>query len=214
MLEPGKLLLVPAHTVHAYGCADRLVLHWVHFQAHVFGGLDLFLYLQCRYEVTCPPSRALAMMRGLQREMRRRSAGSGFASTGKLLELLAAFVDTVDSAQYWRRRREAARFRDVLEHVRMHLEEPIRVSDLADVAGLERTYFSRQFNRVFGISPARYVQRRRIEHAQELLLNTDLTLDQLAERLGFTDGFHLSRMFKRVTGLPPSQFRRRPPQMP
>jgi len=80
---------------------------------------------------------------------------------------------------------------------------------LAELAHLEATYFSRQFSRRFGLSPVQYIQRQRIERAQRLLWETDATLSVIAEQTGFSSPFHLSKTFKKLTGMPPSEFRRR-----
>ena len=129
---------------------------------------------------------------------------------GILLQLLAPFARTTDPVQQEKRRLGMLRFRNVLEYVDRHLGEPITVDDLAALAHLERTYFTRLFASCFGLPPAKFVLRRRIERAKRLLWETSDTLESIAADLGFADGFHLSKAFKRVSGVSPSTFRRQP----
>ena len=67
-----------------------------------------------------------------------------------------------------------------------------------------------RFRAVFGMPPRRYLARLRIEHARHLLLETDLSMAQVAERLGFARQHEFARAFRREVGCPPSAFRCRP----
>jgi transcriptional regulator GlxA family with amidase domain len=96
-----------------------------------------------------------------------------------------------------------------LNHIEKHLGEKLSVTELAKKVSLERAYFSTLFSKIFKISPALYINRKRIERAQKLLCETDLKLEALAQELGFTDAFHLSKTFKKFTGVSPSEFRKR-----
>lgn len=70
-----------------------------------------------------------------------------------------------------------------------------------------------QFRQVFkartGVSPKRFQQELRIRRAQEFLANTDKSLEEVAELLGFSSSFHLSRQFKELTGIAPRHWRER-----
>jgi AraC family transcriptional regulator len=84
----------------------------------------------------------------------------------------------------------------------------IGVEELAAVVGLSRCYFSRAFRRSFQTSPAAFVMRVRIERVQALMARSDMPLTQIASLCGFLDQAQFSRAFKRVTGVPPSLWRR------
>jgi AraC-like DNA-binding protein len=210
-LRPGYLFVIPAHTILSYRCPERFVQLWVHFSATLFGGLPLLDYLQCEFEVRVDnPRHVVALFKRLRRVFASDSPERGLETRGLLLQLLAPFARTADRALQEKRRQGILRFRNVLEYVNRHLGEPITVDDLAGLAHLERTYFTRLFAAHFGVPPARYVLLRRVERAKRLLWETGDTLESIAADLGFADGFHLSKAFKRVTGIPPSEFRRQP----
>jgi AraC family transcriptional regulator, arabinose operon regulatory protein len=79
---------------------------------------------------------------------------------------------------------------------------------LARKAGLSVTSLNRAFRQHFDTSPARYVTEMRVREAAKLLLQTDASIDAIAEQTGFPNRAHLSRVFKQVTGAAPAGFRR------
>lgn len=214
-LRPGFLFLIPANTVFSYGDARRLVQHYVHFRADVFGALELFSYLRCDYEVKLKhPESTLRLLGRTHDIVPAQGAADQLLGHALLLELLTPFFATAEPAELERRRDELLRFRPVLEHIEDRLSERIRVEDLAATVHLERTYFTRAFEQHFGTTPARYLRERRIDRAMQMLYEGDATLETIAKAVGFTDAFHLSRVFKQVTGVRPSEFRRAPQRLP
>ncbi len=95
--------------------------------------------------------------------------------------------------------------------VRQYIEKQygtkLLAPDLARRAGLSVAGFNRAFRRHFGTTPARYVIEMRVREAARLLLQTDETLDAIAEECGFPNRAYFSRVFKRVTGAAPAGFR-------
>lgn len=94
------------------------------------------------------------------------------------------------------------------EQMSLMLAHPLSISDSARTAGLSVRGFSAAFRRWYGMSPARHFLRLRIREAARLLAGTQETIDVIAEKTGFANRHHFSRVFQRVCGLPPAQFRR------
>lgn len=95
----------------------------------------------------------------------------------------------------------------VVGHVRDHLAEPIRVADLAEVAGCSADQLDRRMKRVFGLTPKQYVLRVRVERVAQLLTDTDTPLADIAASTGFYDQSDMTRRFARLTNHTPAQFR-------
>lgn len=95
----------------------------------------------------------------------------------------------------------------VVTYVRNNLTEPLRVDDLAHVAGCSAAQLRRRVQSVFGLTPKQYVLRVKVERAMELLTNTNDDLSSIANQVGFYDQPDFSRRFVRITGRTPSQFR-------
>lgn len=100
------------------------------------------------------------------------------------------------------------RLTDVLKTIESYIETSFSVEDLARLAGTSPSRLYRQTQRYFGKSPGALIEEIRIRHARELLLHSNHKLDKIAEMTGYSDAFTFSRAFKRITGTPPSTFRR------
>jgi AraC-like DNA-binding protein len=99
--------------------------------------------------------------------------------------------------------------RPVLRYIDAHLDEPLDNARLAAFVHASESHFIRMFRRVVGCTPARHVQERRVHHAAELLARTSLTIDEIAERCGFANRFHFSRVFAQRMVEPPGRYRAR-----
>jgi PAS domain S-box-containing protein len=97
----------------------------------------------------------------------------------------------------------------VVDHVRGHLSEPLRVADLAAIAGCSPAQLERRMRKVFGVTATQYVLRVRVEAARRLLVETDEPLAIIAGRCGFYDQSAFTRRFARLTNATPAQFRAR-----
>ena len=87
--------------------------------------------------------------------------------------------------------------------------QPLDIPAIARVAHISPAHFSRQFRATFGESPHRYLQRRRVERAMELLRDTDRSVTDICLDVGFSSLGTFSRTFRAVVGESPSQYRAR-----
>lgn len=97
---------------------------------------------------------------------------------------------------------------DAVQYIQNHAYEPISLKKLANQAYLSQSQFSRRFHTSMKISPNRYLTAIRMQKAQTLLLDTDLTLEIIAQQCGYQNGFYLSRVFKNTYNMSPSMFRK------
>jgi AraC family transcriptional regulator len=100
------------------------------------------------------------------------------------------------------------RYARVMEYINSHIEEPIRLRDLATVAGLSRMHFAAQFRAYTGTSPSRFVMMQRIQHAQALLGDPRKTLADVALSVGFRTQAHFTTVFHRLVGNTPNGWRK------
>ena len=98
--------------------------------------------------------------------------------------------------------------RRVREYMEVHLDESIDLPMLARVAGLSVHHFARQFKQSAGVTPHVYLTQKRVERAQEMLVQTNLSLAEIAFTVGFFDQGHLARHFRNMLGTTPREFRR------
>lgn len=89
-----------------------------------------------------------------------------------------------------------------------HLNDPLSIEDMAQRANLSVSRFSYLFKTRYGTSPHQYLLNMRINHAKELLTNTELSHESIADYCGFADLHHFSKIFKQRTGTTPGEHRR------
>lgn len=104
------------------------------------------------------------------------------------------------------RNRRMLRARDTMDRA---FARPLDVPALARVAHVSPAHFSRQFRATFGETPHRYLQRRRVERAMELLRATDKPVTEVCFDVGFASLGTFSRTFREVVGEAPSSYRAR-----
>ncbi len=88
-----------------------------------------------------------------------------------------------------------------------NLHQSISIDDLARTYHFSKTYLFRVFKQKFHISPHQYLLERKVEKAKILLMNPDMKVSEIADLLDFSDESHFSKVFKRLTGISPKQYR-------
>ena len=93
-------------------------------------------------------------------------------------------------------------------HLSRHYDEDLTVESIAAITEISASHLAHLFRSEVGMSVRDYLTRVRVTIAQDLLAHTDEKLEAIATRLGFADTSHLAHVFQRVTGRPPSAYRR------
>jgi AraC family transcriptional regulator len=124
--------------------------------------------------------------------------------TDALLEHLAAHHLSAAAEARWGQIHASA-LKRLEEFIQSNLAEPLDLGSLAAVVGYSRFHFARAFQAVVGVSPHRYIIRRRLQRAHALLRIGEDSLAQIAAATGFTDQSHLSNWIKRVYGATPGR---------
>jgi len=101
-----------------------------------------------------------------------------------------------------------SRVRRVQAHIDSNLHRELRLADLGAVVHMSPYHFARLFKRVTGLSPHRFILRRRIAAATALLADSTSSIRSVARTVGFTTASHFATTFRRVTGVTPTAYRR------
>jgi AraC family transcriptional regulator len=139
----------------------------------------------------------------LYREFRDGDGVSPLAIEGLLLEIAAELARTAQrpaAAPRWLGR--------VRELLRSRFAEGVSLAEVAAEAGVHPVHLASVFRRCLGCSVGEFVRRCRVEYAAEQLARRGRPLPEIALEAGFADQSHLTRIFKRVTGLTPAAYRR------
>lgn len=117
---------------------------------------------------------------------------------GACAEALTAVQETKHSNQL---------IRMAILHIENHYSEKLSLNSIADQIHISPVYLSNLFTKVVGKSITEYLQRLRVQHAKRFLLATDLSVSEIAQKVGYSDVKYFVKIFKRLTGLTPSCFR-------
>jgi LacI family transcriptional regulator len=104
--------------------------------------------------------------------------------------------------------------RDALRLIRLRAREDIRVSDVVRELAVARRALEQRFSRLVGRSPAQEIRRVRIEEVKRMLVETDRSIAEISRAAGFSHLDLMSRLFRRIEGISPSDFRRQQQRLP
>jgi AraC-like DNA-binding protein len=96
-----------------------------------------------------------------------------------------------------------------VDYLNGHYKENLSIERVAEMTGLSTNHYSKLFKEMIGYSPKDYIIRLRIGHAKEILEVSGGQLKDVSQKVGYPDEFYFSRIFKRVVGVPPSQYAKR-----
>lgn len=208
LLEAGFLYLIPSCRHITHSCRKQVAISWIHIELTISSGIELFSFVDSGIiRLKCHELSLVDAFQQLTVDFPYETMSDMVRGQGLVMQLLALFFAQEQLVIPSVTLIDITRFNAVTQMIISDLGRAWRIEELAAKSGLGRVRFSTEFKRIFGIPPGKFVIFKRIERARHLLLYTDLTLDAIGSDLGFYDGFHFSKTFKRVTGISPKQLR-------
>ncbi|MDQ6421215.1 AraC family transcriptional regulator [Paenibacillus sp. LHD-117] len=151
-------------------------------------------------------------LRQLRADILAANADPGYAQALKkhlLNDLwLHLFASVREASTGLPRQTEDPLMRSAAERIRMEAGSPFVIKQLASELGLTPVQFTRRFKAAYQLNPLQFATEIRLHTARKLLAETDFTLDAIAWRCGYENGFYLSRKFKKQTQTTPSEYRK------
>lgn len=130
----------------------------------------------------------------------------------KVTEAIALVVDAWKRQSQKRERPLSAEdeesLRNVVSYIADHYAFDIPLERLANIACMSESELKSCFRRQFGCSVTRHIQGRRMSQAEHLLINTDFTMGQIAQMIGYTTSSRFAELFKKSTGILPIEYRK------
>lgn len=213
-LETNQFIILPRNIPHAYGADDRnpWTIYWIHFRGSKAG---LFSHRFDRPTALTPSagSRIEERLDLFEEVFMTLSESTSIESLHYANLCFAHFLGSFLFIDIYRRNR---REREVSENVinravhymNENLESKLRLPELAAFCGYSESYFYRKFIKETGRSPIDYFIRMKIDKACKLLIQTEMTVNQVAVKLGFRESQYFSRTFAKVMGMSPRAFRK------
>lgn len=231
ILEKDFLYLIPSFTLCNYQCQEFLSQYYIHFLEESSDGNSLFSSHQHIIKVRAADSdldkfkRILMLNPGRnlkqsynpkdyqkQPEIRHSQAlnddipiAALMETRGILLQLLSKFLSP-ENFDLSDRKIIPSKVMESINYINVNLDRNLTVTFLAEKVFQNPDYFSRIFQAHTGLRPLAYIQQKRVEKAQFLILTTDLSLSQIASETGFESLSYFSRIFKNVTGQTPGNY--------
>ena len=213
-IEPGQAVWVNCFQPHAYWPepSDPWEYYWLRFDGPKLDAIWKMLLAAGGPVVTgCDSRQKLECVRRIFDLLERQPRALTTLIHAEVARLISLLFDPFHS--HGKPAHEAPEIpeplRRALEHMRLESHRPLRVAELAGLAGMSPSHFIRSFKRATGTSPIDWVRRERVRQAQRRLAETDDSMKEIARQIGYSDQFYFSRDFKRLVGLAPSEYRRR-----
>jgi AraC-like DNA-binding protein len=206
-LSPGDWFLLLPRQEHTYQAITPWSLAYVHFSGWLVDSLLQNLSL-LSIERLCFRQQNEAAA-GLLQELVRSQQGSTASGEAYRNALLLQLLPTLKHNYLWKspEMNRLSRFENFIAE---NLHRPLTLEILAEKMHLSKFHFARVFHEHFGEAPMKQVRKMRVERAMNLFrADPEARVDEVAARVGFADALHFSRVFRQVTGIPPSEFRRR-----
>lgn len=233
-LLPGQLFLIPKFTFHSYECNDFMEHYYICFFDETKGGKGICNPAKMNLQVEATPMDYALMERFLalnpckslpasdpkhydnNRNMYNKEesvSASVFSnqveSSGILLQLFSRFI-TKESLLLPATNNSYEKLDVAIQYINSHLDSHLSVAVLADLVCITPDHFSKIFRRIIGMPPSEYIQMKRIEQAQTLLLTSHMPIIEIAEKVGISNLSQFSRLFSKLVHCSPREYRSRP----
>ena len=153
------------------------------------------------------------LARDLSDELAEEEAGQGLAVAALVEQMLVHLlrrhtnVRRSDELELSRVGLVDRRIRRAVELMHAHMDRDLPLEELAAAAYLSPFHFARLFKKLAGTSPHAYLAALRVERAQSLLAETDISISEVSRRVGYSSPSHFTKAFRQTTGLTPRAFR-------
>jgi AraC-like DNA-binding protein len=202
----GDLLVLPAGTAHSYAAAadQPWSLYWVHYEGTLSNEYTRFLNLSQPLAPIGIQSRLIADFEAL---FALRSAGFAEREYIHAACQLKAMLTNIARLIATRGRGTRIDLDRIQQLMHLRIDRELDLEDLAQVANLSKFHFIRKFKQLTGHAPIQHFIHLKMQHACQLLDTTQEPVKRIANRVGYEDPHYFSRLFKRVIGVSPQQYR-------
>ena len=210
-VKKNQYFILPIGKPHEYGSTEGhfWTVYWLHFcgkAAHVFAeGAATPQTINVTMQ-----SRISERINIFDEILTTLHFGDSIEDLRYASSLLAHFLASMRYLGQFRRAKAGAE-KDIVEqaihYMRENIENRITMAEVLRYVGYSQSHFSTVFKKKTGMSPLSYFNRLKVEHACKLLKTTDLKVNMICYKVGIEDPLYFSRLFSKVMGMSPSEFR-------
>ncbi|MDR3366747.1 MAG: AraC family transcriptional regulator, partial [Prevotellaceae bacterium] len=213
-VHENQFFIVPLGAPHSYGAAELnpWTIYWIHFKGEKSLPLALpLINSECNTIEISENSRIEDRLRLFEEIY--SAIDSGFTTDSMLYAGLCLhhFLGTLLYVEQFRRTGASNDENDVvnlvIHYMRENMEKEVSMAELVKFSGYSTSQFNSIFKQRMGISPKQYYMQLKIREACKYLNFTDMKVNQLCYKVGVEDPFYFSRLFSKVMGCSPSEYR-------
>lgn len=212
IVERGDAVLIAPGTPHDYGVEpwlQRWELLWSHFvpRAHWLEWLHWPSISRGLMKLNIPRPQRPRLVRSFRKahELASRSIRHRQTFAMNTLEEMLLICDECNPRSM--QSSFDSRVRDAMDFIYARLADSVTLGDIAEASGLSVSRLSTLVKAHLGVSPMQYLEAQRVDRAKSLLTLTNLSVKEIAQRVGFSSPFYFSHRFKAATGKSPRAFR-------
>ncbi len=209
LLEGGEAILLPPHIKNHYLFYPDNNIIWIHFTGRkvesILQEYDLRGYT--KYTVSDTDG-FLRQAEKIIEEFHLKRVGYMHVCNAGLLNILTLLKRKIDNSINSHSDSFVPEITTVLEDMKTNFAENKDINEFAKMCNLSPSRFAHLFAAKVGTSPYKYLLNLRIKQAKYLLLNTNLSVSDIAKSVGYDDPLHFSRIFKKYEGLSPMQYKK------
>lgn len=133
-----------------------------------------------------------------------------FLLSAKLYDIVFRSLFLIPPECFLSREEEAMdpRIERAIQYINYSLAKSPCNQEISSAVRMSENNFIRVFKKEMGVSPQQYLQMRRIEWSRNLLINSSLSIEEIADSTGFADRYHFSKAFKQITRFSPAAYRK------
>lgn len=207
ILKSGQVIIFPPHIPVLYtNISDKNIDYlWIHFTGNKAEKLisDAHLSLSTPTEVSID-EKIISEFQSLFNEYINRDFLFETTSIAKFINIISLFGR---AAARLNKTHTSPSLKNTLKYIDENYAKEIDIKELANQEHMSYTYFRTIFKKKTGTSPNQYIIMLRLRNASLLLKQTDLSIKEIAESVGFSDQMYFSRIFKKRFGVSPKGFR-------
>lgn len=211
----GQFLVIPAGVPHSYGASENnpWYIYWAHFSgpnAHCICQRIPNVQTITGSDDSRITERITLFDEILNIMERHVDARSASYITSMFMALISSFcyIDIYrEAARPQERSKDLYFLSKAIHFMTENIDTQLTLKLMADNSGYSESNFYRLFFKETGIAPITYFLKLKMSNAETLLLDTDLSISQIALKLGYTDQYYFSRLFKKFSGQSPRNWR-------
>lgn len=207
-LKSREMLIIPPGECNDYQYSEDVFAMWIHFSGTAIASLlnDYAMAPFTCYRVGST-SHFFVLAEQIIREFQLQHVGYANNCNGLLLQLLTLAKRRIDTEADKKKQPFPLDLSNVLEDMKTNFSQYRDISVYAKMCNISQSHFIHNFTRQIGMSPYKYLSTIRIDQAKYLLNQTDLSIRDISENVGFDDPLYFSKFFRKQTGVSPKQYR-------